>query len=56
VKDNSVRMPCILAPTTFSYNLNAIAQLRANSVKNERSEEPHIARLLQRSLAGCSRS
>ena len=23
VKDNSIHMPCILAPTTFSYILNA---------------------------------
>ena len=30
-KDNSIHMPCILAPTTFSYILNASVQLRRAS-------------------------
>ena len=29
VKDNSIHMPCILAPTTYSYILNVPVQRRA---------------------------
>jgi hypothetical protein len=38
----------------FFYSLNAGANLRANTVKCERSEPPLIARQVQRSLAGGS--
>jgi len=51
VKDNSIHMSCILAPTTFSYSLNVKAELRAKAIKRRRSRRhQQIVRLLQRRL------
>ena len=52
MKDNSIHMPCIIAPKTFSYIHNAEAQLRASQIEAnaQHSQNPQIARLLQRSL------
>jgi len=43
-KDNSIHRPCILAPTTFSYILNAGVQLRANEI--ERAKRAHNSLLV----------
>ena len=47
MKDNSIHMPCIIAPKTFSYILNVGAQLPPTKI--ERAERAH-----NRSAVCCS--